>query len=509
MDFGDRTVSCYGMSSKYSNKINNSSQNGKTKQEQRKRRPRRNRNQERTVAQIPRAPAVRDAPAKKASDMTRNPAMQWLNMILDPENAPLVRSPAMIPVLCSKTRFTLTYDIPYANTLNGAFSVIARPSAVYPLVIASNPLRFPSAGSVELKLSTVSLYYTTDASDVGFPQSSSAVVTSPIDQVLVNTSPVADAVAVTHQAYSILANIGTNMTMVVSNKGNADHYVQLYNKGTAGNWGLVGTPTFISAGSSVTILNSNNGADWGAFTLAIVTKSGTLANPGSDYRGLSITSTFNGYIPVAATAGTVANFVQKKIIDTAGVENCRICAMSLRVTNMGSATHDGGEIVSADTRQSNIYTSNSISTLIANIRALPENNRWHSGLVAGGGYSFYVPDDMSSYEPHAYDHINFDDNALVVAGNIDNGGAVRVIATYCCEFYTKSQLFERSMGPSWNDEYKLALTIAQRGRMASGNESHESMIQKIQSNISSAWKWAWAHKTELEMGAELAASLLL
>lgn len=445
----------------------------------------------------------------KPSHRSNTAVKQWISMVLNPMEAPVVRSPSANSLLASKARFILNTDIAYADTLNGYFTVVARPSAVFPLIVAKSPARFPAFGSVELALSTVALKFSTSATDAGFPDSGRALVKSSSDVVEVGIQTLPDSAILAHNGFEIYASSAYNTTVVVTNDGGADYYVQGYCIQYGSTWATFGVPTFIAKKSSAILINATSATSWAAITIAICTKAGVPANPGTDYSGLSLSASFYGFIPIASTAGSVSNFVTQKIADTASVENCRVTAMSLLVTNMGSATHDGGEIVVGDTRQSTVYSSKSTLELMQTLKALPEGNRWYSGIMRGGGYTFYVPDDMTSYEPHSYDTVNFNDNCCVAAGIIDNGGSVRVISTFVVEFYTKSQLFERSMGPTWTAEYKLAHAYIQRGRMASGNEDHESMTARIANNISKAWNWAWEHKALLEAGGEIAMALLL
>jgi len=432
----------------------------------------------------------------------------WINMVVNPLEAQVVRSPASNSVLASKARFVESRDIAYADTLNGYFTVVARPSAILPLVIAKSPLRFPSAGSAELKSTSEGMVFPKTSLDAGFPHDGTAVVRSASDMCMTGLQLLADAASVAHYGFELFANTGTNFTCVCSNSGNASYYVRLYYRASAGNWATSGSTVLIGPYGSAALVNGNIATNWSGITFAVTDKSGAPVAPDNDYKSLHFTWTYNGYIPVAASSGSVFSFVTPTIAETAGVDNCRITAMSLLVTNMGAATHDGGEIVVADTRQANIYSAHTTAELMDTIKSLPEGNRWNSGVMRGGAYTFYVPDDMSSYEPHKYTDSNFQDNACVAAGKLDVDGSVRVIATYVVEFYTKSQLFERSMGPTWTNEYKLAHQYLQRGRMASGNEDHETMTRRIANNLARAWKWAWEHRSQLELGAEVIMSLL-
>lgn len=449
--------------------------------------------------------------SKPSSQKSVHNVKEWLGMVLNPMEATVVKSPAGTSVLCSKTRIIVSRDIAYSDTTGpvdkGYFSVIARPSLVFPFMIATSPQRFPAVGNAEILGSSVTLNYGSN-SDPGFPVAGQFMWKNGETSIVSNLQPMVDSALTSHNGFEVYMNTATNLTVTVANSGRDEHYVRLYTRTEAGTWGADAGSYLAPPGGSVTIRNADLSSNRTAFTVAIVTKAGVPSNPSIEYRGLSVSASFNGYIPVATSPGSVYSFVNPKIVDTAGVENCRVTAMSLLVSNMGSATHDGGELVIANTRQSTIYSASSTPVLMQVLKALPEGNRWHSGIMRGGGYTFYTPDDLDSYEPHQYNVINYEDNALVASGRLDEGGAVRVIATFIVEFYTKSQLFERSMGPTWTAEYKLAHQYLQRGRMASGNEDHESMTKRIANSLSRAWNWAWENKATIELGAELAMSLL-
>jgi len=445
---------------------------------------------------------------KKMQSPSSSPAQEWANMVLNPYSAPVVKSPASASVLSSKTRIIESRDISYADTMNGFFSVIVRPSLVLPLMIAKSPQRFPAVGSTELSCTTYDLVYAKDHSDAGFPTSGNLAIKSGTGSILQALQPIADAALTTHNGFEVLVTGGQNWTCTIANTGKSEHYVQLYFRQEGVNWNPQGSAVLCAPNSSVSLINGNPATNRSAFTVAITTKAGVPSNPDTDYKGLTLTTTFYGYIPVGTTAGSVYEFVKRSIVDTAGVENCRVTAACLLVSSMAAATKDGGELVIADTKQSTVYSANSTSSLMSTLKALPEGNRWHSGIMRDGGYSFYVPDDMISYEPHDYTTVNFEDNCVVAAGKLDEGGSVRIIATFIVEFYTKSQLFERSMGPTWTQEYKMAHALLQRGRMASGNEDHENMVKRIANNLGKIWNWAMENRGKLELGGEILYSLL-
>lgn len=433
----------------------------------------------------------------------------WINMLVNPLETEIVRSPAGNAVLGSKTRIIENLDIAYGDTLGGHFSVIARPSLVQPLTVARNPVRLPAAGDTLLIGKTMGLTFTSDAAPAGYPSEGTMGWHSDTEHLAGQLVSITDSGALTRPGFYMSMKVATNVWISISNSGNNPYSIRVRCRISGGAWTYLTSATKIPSGGSVIVYDGTPASQYDAVTFEINNQAGSPTNPDHDLSSISASVQFTGYIPVATTAGSVSEFVSQKLIAAAGVTNCRVTAMSLLVTNMASATHDGGELVMACTRQSVAFGAPSTAALMTNIKKLPEGNRWHSGVMKDGGYTFYVPDDLASYEPHDYSTINFQDNCCIAAGKMDESGVVRVVATYIVEFYTRVQLFERAMGPAWTAEYKLAHRYIQTGRMASGNEDHRSMTQRIKRNVQNAWNFALAHRNEIEAGANILAALLL
>lgn len=434
--------------------------------------------------------------------------LAWAHMVLNPAEAKVVRSPGISSALCSVTRLVESKKIAYSDTLNGYYTIIARPSAVFPLIIAKNPERFPAVGNAQLSASTISWQFSADASDPGYPKHGTAIFSNANDKVSVQVTPQQDSTVTVHNALNLFLATGTNLTVACVNKGTTAHYIKIVWRTNGGAWVTGHAPSLVAAGGSAVLGNFGSIVDYSALSFVMTTQAGVPSNPENDNNNFSFSFSFTGNIPVAADAGSVANFIAPSLAQNAQVTHCRVTAMSLLVTNLGSATHDGGEIVGACTQQANVYSAHTTEELMQRIKQLPETNRWTSRVTREGFYSYYVPDDAESYEPHSYDTVNFDDNCVVACGQMEPDGSLRVSVTYVVEFYTKVQLFMREMGPSWNQQYHLAHKMLQQGVMASGNENHETMTRRIMANLGKAWTWALAHRKEIEMGASLAVSLL-
>jgi hypothetical protein len=82
-------------------------------------------------------------------------AKKWGQMLSAPQDH-LVRAPSNTPFLASKTRFVKSYDITYAQTNAGAFTVAAMPNALNALAITGAPASIPAVNAA-LSLTTAGL----------------------------------------------------------------------------------------------------------------------------------------------------------------------------------------------------------------------------------------------------------------------------------------------------------------------------------------------------------------
>jgi hypothetical protein len=432
-------------------------------------------------------------------------------MMCNPLESTVARSPSQTPLLAYATRFTKPINLAYADTLDGYFAVLARPSMLDPVLVTTNPAnRLPAVGQTSLLGDSFLWQYQATHGDAGFPATGAVRFhDDAYDQRVVWVTGLTDSAATTHTGIHLKTDSASVIKVRIYNNSTTSHEFKLMRRLEGGLWtSLTVNPVSIGRHQSVELYSSNPATNGSALTIFMCDSSGTPKNPEHTIELEVSFDLASAAILDGTISGSVGSFVQRKFVDQAHISNCRVSAMSMLVTNMGAATHDGGELVIADTRQSIMFRSSSTANLMENIKSLPEGNRWHSGVMRNGGYTFYAPDDMESYEPSHYDNQHLDDNCCIAAGRLDVDGKVRIMCTFVVEFYTPAQVFDRSLGPTWTREYKLALAMLQTGRMASGNEDHETMTKRIANTVAKAWKWAWENKEFLEAGGQIALALL-
>jgi hypothetical protein len=152
--------------------------------------------------------------------------------------------------------------------------------------------------------------------------------------------------------------------------------------------------------------------------------------------------------------------------------------MHLLVTNMASVLDGAGEIVIGRVPKE-VLVGGDIATVMETIKRLPQKNLWSSRNLLEGGYAWYMPDDVESYEPHAIsDHLS--DNILVACVRMSNpNGQYRINATWRMEFYTPAQILTRNFTIPWSPA-SLGMFKDLSGKSAtSANAGHVALVIAI------------------------------
>lgn len=410
------------------------------------------------------------------SELVSN-SMAWLSMMLDPGNAPIVRSPSQISQLGSICRIPKAFDIAYGDTTDGYFTVIARPSLLDPIIVAKSPQRWPNVGSADLVGSTLgkTLVFKHGAADPGYPDDGNMMWNIVSTKQVATIQPLADSTLTTHNAFPCNP-VASVITCTVVSKSDQHRHLRLRGRVAGGAWTWVGNVTAVAPSGTAVLYSANPGINLDALIIVMTDAASVPSNPAADENAISFNLTFNGYIASTALPGSISSFVTPDLVDIAKLNNCRVTAMSMLVTNTGPPVNAGGEVVMASTRQETVYSGKSTADLMNLLRVLSEQNRIHSGNVVDGGYSVYIPDDLSSYEPKEYSDRNFFDNCVVAAGKMTAGGQVRVIINYIIEFYTPVVYFDKRTGPVWDPKFQSALRLLKILQISSANDDHETMI---------------------------------
>lgn len=196
---------------------------------------------------------------------------------------------------------------------------------------------------------------------------------------------------------------------------------------------------------------------------------------------------------INATVAHRSGAVSSELLEQGNLSHVRCTAMNLLVTNMASPLESGGEIVIARVHEGFLRAPNT-AALMEDIKALPEKRYWRSGPLKDGGYAWYMPDDLSSYEPlplHEQQH----DNVLVAAIKMsDAAGQVRINCTQRWEFYTPAQILPRKLTFAWCDLSTRMFEELLSRDACSANAGHAALISAIVSGLSAAASFYGSNK---------------
>lgn len=443
------------------------------------------------------APSARPLPKRPQNHSTDVPqktlkqAAKWLAMMCDPYGAEIVRSPAGTSQLASKAKIVKKFSLTQAQAgPNGQFGFVARPSLIDPVLVSAATSRFPLVGELALLLAQPLGVIDKDSNSVqgGMIASASGYTETPI---------ISSTQITGYNAYNIATIVANDMTYSIENQSSVPFYIQAKRYNVAPVWSNIGGVTLVPPKSN-RIVTANTAATTTNYIAFVHVDASGAEVPAEHHIKVSITMTMSSaYIPQAAGGYSLTRLVKDDLIDAASVTNARVTAMSMLVSNMAPATHDGGLLVSGCVEQSLLYEQHNVQDCVNAIMALPETNRWQRSIIHDGGYAYWVPNDLQSYEPHHPSSYDVDDNCVCAFGFMSEGGSIDVIVTFIVEWYTPVQLFERSPGPSWTPPYEVAFRTLLMSRMASHNEDHESMIKNIQARAQKALKWAWDNRYAL------------
>jgi len=223
---------------------------------------------------------------------------------------------------------------------------------------------------------------------------------------------------------------------------------------------------------------------------------GTPINAPNASLGLSLS--FNlGQVP-STSGSTVSSIVSSDVITISKVSHVRCTAMSMLVTNLAPPIEAGGELVMARTRQG-ILAEGDVLSLMSAIKNLPEEIYWRSSGIVDGGYSWYLPDQVESYEPRPISVVPPSDNVLIAAGSMSTPqGYVRVICTWTFEFYTPIQLFERKNNLFWSEYHKSEFQMLLGKRACSANAGHLALMGAISAASAALYNFYKEHEEVLD-----------
>jgi hypothetical protein len=431
-------------------------------------------------------------------------------MMINPKDEKVVLSPSPggSGVNTCVARFNYTREISYDAGLQGQFSIIATPTVKDPLIIQSANPRYPPAGSASISMSAIGFAFDESEPVVGCPSAGWMVCEDVNTYEKVALLP--RTIIGGRPAWGIVFTGGQNLRYNVATKGHETKFV-IFSRYEAGVWIDTGAIRLDPGGATSTTVALV--ADVTAITFMYCTVGGALKNPVGNLDNFLMGATGNGYVPPAISAQTVGAFVRDELAAEGQVENVRVTAMSLLVSPVGQWANIGGRMVMARTLASNLVKDANANQLMDTITKLNDPHRpWIDTPLQKGAYSWWMPDDASSYAQHGYNvPAAGSENVLVCAGRMEAGNTIRVVATYVVEFLSPKQVFTKDIGPPLDGLFLQAYNQLLLCPAVSENEEHGKLISGIRSALSAMLggiKWVGKNGPTLLAAGEAIGSLL-
>lgn len=397
-------------------------------------------------------------------------AADWAKMLLAPQDESCY-APSNTPFLASRTRFVKAVDIPYSQTSEGLFTVAQLPNAQAALAVSSSTGNIPEApGDIQLNS------FKATSPNEGYIDSGLLVISNANTGDILGTTRFADlgaldALLAGTPGVAVDSDAGSSfdITLKPENDVARKHYYKI---------GLVTTAYTINYQAVASPGEKNHIellADMVGFVVAVCGHDGTIHtdDTGALY---SIESAFyQGQVPGLVSTESF-DLVRTDLIEAGRVGNQRCTAMSLLITNMAAPLVAGGELVIGRCPVS-ILSSGQSDIIMNTIKQLPEELYWRSGPIKEGGYTWWLPDDLESYEPHPIGDQLQPENVLVASGRMSEaGGFVRVIATWVFEFYTPVQLFSRDYTLTYSRAHHDMWHLLSQMSAVSANMGHLALV---------------------------------
>jgi hypothetical protein len=423
-------------------------------------------------------------------------------MLISP-NAKQVLAPALSPGLTSKATIVRSFDVPYALTDSGSYTAAMTSN---PLLAYMSTILTDLTPPFEVRLSTSAL----DPASINAASSyvgTGYLGTYDASGTLTNGVAFSANLGNTH-AVPAMAGVGglfisvptaTVVTVNISNCSSTGYVrILLYNAaGAVTTYGVVGT---VGPNTSRSLTATSVGVVSFIALQWVTSSAGVVVASNPIKMGIDIS------IPTA-TVSTAVNFrllsvIQASLIEQFQVSHIRCTGMNMLVTNMASPLDSGGEIVVGRVPKVFLEAASQTSVLMDNIKALPEKKYWRSNAILDGGYVWYLPDDLDSYEPAPL-HEAKTDNVLVAAFKMANpNGLVRINCTWRFEFYTPAQVLSRSLTRCWSDEAFTLFELLKDKPACSENVGHMALIAGIVSTVSGFYEFYKAHQEAFDSGAQ-------
>lgn len=414
---------------------------------------------------------------------------KWAKAMVDP-SAEAVIAPSLMPRPTCTATIVHSYDISYADTVNGYVTAVVLPDPKHHYLQTSTG-SYPSSGTANLTLKSI------EAEIPAGENTLSKGLFQIFDNGVGGTEGlvhVLDDGSVVHPSLAgqglIPFQILTGESVLVTLYSGDGGYFNVQGITAVGAVsGLFGARYY--APGANTHQTATTMADIAYIRVQRCDSAATPISLDSD-QSLIITISADGVVPSSANS-YMASVVKSELLQQGSVSHCSMVGAQMLVTNLASPYDAGGEIVMCRTGQS-ILTAPTTADLMQDIKSLPEKTRWRSGPLLNGGFAWHMHDDRESYEPRPIDS-RHSDNALIAAIKMaSNQGQVRVNITSKWNFYSRAQVLQRKVGHAWCDEASKTLELLARRPAVSENPLHPALIAAAGSAIDAAIKFYMAYK---------------
>lgn len=431
---------------------------------------------------------------------------------MDPRGAPTVYAPTSLPELSTIAHLTRQLEVKYADVPGGQFAAILQPRLKKSLLVAKGALRYPTVGSLvqTCKLASCGISNTPDGLSYLTGEMEALSGNDLMRQF--NSVPVVVG-GVERYAWKVDVDAGTAFSFTLTNNSNTNLKWGVRGNNGAG-WGVLQALTAIGANTQQTYSNAAVASAYTAISIEITAANNASipADTTSHFTGkFTGYMTFTGAIPASATDNSIFELVDQDILDQGDVTRYFCTAASMLTTSMADLDHCGGQITTARIRRSVLAKVATVSDLFKTITDLSDPRQSYNGRLVDGGYSWYFPDDLSSYsstEKIGLESIE-DDSVLVVAGTMAEGGSVRIQADWVLQFYTPKQVFQKVYSPVLTDEYRIAMAALALQPAACANDWHNKIIELGKKALSRTFKYIKENPDQVAKAAEMMASMLL
>lgn len=429
-----------------------------------------------------------------------NNAREWGLMLGSPQDH-LVRAPSNTPYLASCTRFVRSVDIPYAQTDNGAFTVAMLPNALQALAVSGAPTTVPVATA---EISLVSPSVAPAVISAGVPDVTSGLLLVNTESDTAGTTNFQDLTTfdpLLLNRFGVIVDGVQNSTIEASLTGLTFSFGQYFQMSILR---LIGGVTSLLPIGPVT---SVRGGVWLSPTYTIpntvtvkavlitrVTSAGVTQTSNIDWDCNVQINLTNGRVPISG-GSTNLSLTKSELVEAGRVTLQRCTAMSLLITNMAPPLTSGGELVMARTNFNVLENGGGAQAIMDTIKRLPEERYWRSGPIVDGGYSWWLPDELASYEPLPLGDTPPTENVLVAAGIMSAAdGFVRVIATWIFEFYTPVQLFSRNYNCTYSQAHRDMFNVLAREKACSANAGHFALLAGLAAAAKTVHEFYQSHQ---------------